>query len=79
MDSNSLTTLPPSFGKLVALKSLALDMNQLGALPACVCELTALERLTLGAIKKDEFARARERTRAHDVLHQSLLAGLPAS
>jgi Leucine-rich repeat (LRR) protein len=57
VDSNSLTTLPPSFGKLVALKSLALDLNQLGALPACVCELTALERLTLGATCSRMHAR----------------------
>ena len=34
-------------GRLGALRSLALDSNALATLPACVCDLAALERLTL--------------------------------
>ncbi len=34
-------------GRVCGLRTLALDCNGLAALPACVCELPALERLTI--------------------------------
>ena len=34
-------------GRLVGLRSLALDNNALATLPACICDLSSLERLTV--------------------------------